>query len=60
LAVLRATIKVPPGEPGNCFRTKSKVRELRAKWPLALTVSRLDGGDHWERRYVEVKRRARR
>lgn len=55
LAFLRARIKLPQGEPGNCFWPKSKVRELRTKWPLALTVSSLLGGDRWERRHVEVK-----
>lgn len=61
LAFLRSRIKLPQGEPGNCFWAKSKVRELRIKWPLALTVHRLRWwGECWKRKCVEVKKRARR
>lgn len=37
-------IKFPQGEPGHCFGAKSKVRELRARWPVALTAEHVRGG----------------
>lgn len=38
-------IKLPQRELGNCFGAKSKVRELRVRWPVALTAQRSAGGE---------------
>lgn len=55
LACLRASINLPQGAPGNHFWAKSKVRELRIKWPMALTGS--VGGESVGREGVWKQRR---